>query len=65
MKSLVEEYRNAEGKEAKAVVVDKMSEGNMLLEETFIKISKGKSFFSGDSIGYVDIVLGSLLGWVR
>ncbi|WMV28549.1 hypothetical protein MTR67_021934 [Solanum verrucosum] len=62
---LVAEYRNAEGKEAKAAVVEKMSGGNLLLEEAFIKINKGKSFFGGDRIGYVDIVLGSLLGWVK
>ncbi|KAH0675213.1 hypothetical protein KY285_023014 [Solanum tuberosum] len=62
---LVAEYRNAKGKEAKAAVVEKMSEGNLLLEEAFMKISKGKSYFGGDSIGYVDIVLGSLLGWVK
>ncbi|KAH0675214.1 hypothetical protein KY285_023015 [Solanum tuberosum] len=62
---LVAEYRNAKGKEAKAAVVEKMSGGNLLLEEAFIKISKGKSFFGGDRIGYVDIVLGSLLGWVK
>ncbi|KAK6788913.1 hypothetical protein RDI58_012712 [Solanum bulbocastanum] len=62
---LVAEYRNAEGKEAKAAVVEKMSEGNLLLEEAFMKISKGKSYFGGDSIGYLDIVLGSLLGWVK
>lgn len=59
------ELRNTEGKEAKAAVVEKLSEGNMLLEEAFIKISKSKSFFGGDRIGYLDIVLGSLLGWVK
>ncbi|MCE3051946.1 hypothetical protein HAX54_051237 [Datura stramonium] len=62
---LVVEFRNAEGKEAKAAVLEKMSEGNLLLEEAFIKISKGKSFFGGERIGYLDIVLGSLLGWVK
>ncbi|KAH0672050.1 hypothetical protein KY284_023137 [Solanum tuberosum] len=62
---LVAEYRNAKGKEAKAAVVEKMSKGNLLLEEAFMKISKGKSYFGGDNIGYVDIVLGSLLGWVK
>ncbi|PHU02677.1 Glutathione S-transferase U18 [Capsicum chinense] len=62
---LIVDFTNAEGKEAKAAVLEKMSEGNLLLEEAFIKISKGKSFFGGDRIGYLDIVLGSLLGWVK
>ncbi|XP_049405370.1 glutathione S-transferase U17-like [Solanum stenotomum] len=62
---LVVEFRNVEAKEAKTAVVEKISEGNMLLEEAFIKISKGKSYFGGDRIGYLGIVLGSLLGWVK
>ena len=37
----------------------------MLLEEAFGKCSKGKDFFSGDRIGYLDIALGCFLGWVR
>ncbi|KAK4358160.1 hypothetical protein RND71_023770 [Anisodus tanguticus] len=62
---LVTELRNAEGKEAKTAVLEKIYEGNLLLEEAFIKISKGKLFFGGDSIGYLDVVIGSLLGWVK
>ncbi|KAJ6828822.1 glutathione S-transferase U17-like [Iris pallida] len=33
------------------------------LEEAFEKCSKGKGFFEGDTVGYVDIALGSFLGW--
>ncbi|KAF3683357.1 Glutathione S-transferase U17 [Capsicum annuum] len=62
---LVVEFMKAEGKEEKAAVLEKISEGNLLLEEAFIKINKGNSFFGGDRIGYLDIVLGSLLGWVK
>ena len=36
----------------------------MLLEEVFVKCSKGKAYFGGDSIGYLDIVLGSFLSWL-
>ncbi|MCE3051945.1 hypothetical protein HAX54_051236 [Datura stramonium] len=62
---LTAEYRNTEGEEGKAAVRDKVVEGILLLEEAFIKCSKGKSFFGGRSIGYLDIVLGSLLGWLK
>ncbi|KAK3156985.1 hypothetical protein QOZ80_2AG0114680 [Eleusine coracana subsp. coracana] len=35
------------------------------LEEAFAVCSKGKAFFSGDSIGYVDLALRSLLIWIE
>ncbi|KAI0529367.1 hypothetical protein KFK09_001915 [Dendrobium nobile] len=35
------------------------------LEEAFIVCSKGKSFFGGDTINFVDIALGSFLSWMK
>lgn len=35
------------------------------LESAFVKCSQGKSYFSGDNIGFLDIVLGSHLGWLK
>lgn len=35
------------------------------LEEVFVKCSRGKSYFGGDSLGFLDIVLGSHLGWLK
>ncbi|XP_019230744.1 PREDICTED: glutathione S-transferase U17-like [Nicotiana attenuata] len=62
---LTAEYRKSEGEEAKAAARDKLVEGTLLLEEAFISCSKAKSFSSGDNIGYLDIILGSLLGWLK
>lgn len=30
-----------------------------------MKCSKGKDYFGGDNVGYVDVVLGSYLGWIK
>ncbi|KAJ3683109.1 hypothetical protein LUZ60_013336 [Juncus effusus] len=36
-----------------------------LLEETFKKCSKGKYFFDGDTIDFLDVTLGSYLVWLK
>ncbi|KAL5722514.1 glutathione transferase [Ranunculus cassubicifolius] len=51
--------------EEKKAVMDAVIEGLGLLEGTFQEISEGKDFFGGDTIGFLDIVLGSCLGWLR
>ncbi|KAL6642794.1 hypothetical protein ACP70R_020975 [Stipagrostis hirtigluma subsp. patula] len=35
------------------------------LEEAFVKLSQGKHYFGGESIGFLDLVLGSHLGWFK
>lgn len=55
----------ADGAEAKKEAVQQMVEGLVLLEEAYVKSSKGKPFFGGDRIGYLDIAFGSFLGWLR
>ena len=55
----------AQGVEAKKAVVDEVVEGLVLLEEAFVKCSKGKPFFGGDQIGYLDIAFGCSLAWLR
>ncbi|XP_074569594.1 putative glutathione S-transferase GSTU6, partial [Curcuma longa] len=35
-----------------------------LLEEAFAECGKGKDFFGGDAVGYLDFALGSCLGWI-
>lgn len=51
--------------EAKKAALEQVVEGLALLDDAFVKCSKGKAFFGGDRIGYLDIALGCFLGWVR
>uniref|UniRef100_A0A2N9ISA8 glutathione transferase n=1 Tax=Fagus sylvatica TaxID=28930 RepID=A0A2N9ISA8_FAGSY len=48
----------AQGEEAKKVLIDQVTEGLVLLEEVYEKCSKGKAFFGGDGIGFLDIAFG-------
>ncbi|PON67462.1 S-crystallin [Parasponia andersonii] len=52
----------AEGKKA---AVEETLSAAVLLEEAFVALGKGKPFFGGDHIGFVDIAFGSQLGWIK
>ncbi|KAK6160048.1 hypothetical protein DH2020_003429 [Rehmannia glutinosa] len=60
-----EKLRDAKEDEAKTAILEKIYEGLLLLEEAFINCSKGKAFFGGDSVGYLDIALGCQVGWLK
>lgn len=53
------------GEEEKKAVIKQVQEGLVLLEDAYSKCSKGKMFFGGMKIGYLDIALGCFLGWMR
>ncbi|XP_058073850.1 glutathione S-transferase U17-like [Magnolia sinica] len=55
----------AQGEEAKVAAIEQVIDGLQLLEEAFEKSSKGKGFFGGEHIGYLDIALGCYLGWLK
>ena len=57
--------RMAKSDEDRKAAFEGLGLGLGLLEDTFEKLSKGHGFFGGETIGLVDIALGSLLGAIR
>ncbi|KAJ3690385.1 hypothetical protein LUZ61_019549 [Rhynchospora tenuis] len=51
--------------ETKAEKISDTHVALQLLEGAFKKCSAGKDFFAGDSIGFLDIILGSFTIWIR
>ncbi|KAK7317550.1 hypothetical protein RJT34_01889 [Clitoria ternatea] len=57
--------RGAQVEDEKKRLIEEVREGLVLLEDVFKECSKGKAFFGGDQIGFLDIALGGFLGWIR
>ncbi|XP_056849480.1 glutathione S-transferase U16 isoform X1 [Raphanus sativus] len=51
--------------EAKEKGMKEVEEGLLQLEEAFVSISKGKPFFGGEAIGFMDICLRSFVGILK
>ncbi|KFK41417.1 hypothetical protein AALP_AA2G128200 [Arabis alpina] len=52
----------AKDEEERNAAIAKLEHCMALLEETFQECSKGRGFFGGDNIGFIDIGFGSMLG---
>ncbi|KAK1423917.1 hypothetical protein QVD17_19228 [Tagetes erecta] len=62
---LYEELRQTMNKEGQEAIKEEMIKATQLLEEAFIKSSNGKSYFGGDQVGYLDVVLGCFVSWTK
>nr|CAD1835429.1 unnamed protein product [Ananas comosus var. bracteatus] len=58
-------YIKVKTEKEKAEAIEQSFVGLSLLEEAYEKSFKGKPFFGGNNVGYLDITFGSFLGWVK
>ncbi|RZB51816.1 Glutathione S-transferase U18 [Glycine soja] len=56
------EYISADKKKR---FIEEVRQGLALLKDVFKSSSKGMAFYGGNQIGFLDIALGSFLGWLR
>lgn len=63
--ALVVELRRTQDEDSKEALRERIYEGLVVLEDAFIKCSKGKPFFGGETIGYIDIAFGCFIGWLK
>ncbi|KAI7728135.1 hypothetical protein M8C21_007130 [Ambrosia artemisiifolia] len=62
---LYEELRRTTKKAGQEAIKEQMIEATKLLEEAFVKSSNGKAYFGGDQVGYLDVVLGCFVRWIK
>ncbi|KAK9048182.1 hypothetical protein SSX86_032855 [Deinandra increscens subsp. villosa] len=62
---LYDELRRTTNKAGKEAIKEQMIESTQLLEEAFIKSSNGKTYFGGDEVRYLDVVLGCFIRWIK
>ena len=55
----------ANTEEERAEAMDRTMAAAETLEGALKECSKGKPFFGGDGVGYVDVALGGLLAWLQ
>ncbi|GMI74153.1 GLUTATHIONE S-TRANSFERASE 30B, GLUTATHIONE S-TRANSFERASE 30, GLUTATHIONE S-TRANSFERASE TAU 17 [Hibiscus trionum] len=55
----------AETEDAKRAATAELEETVAMLERALRKLSKGKDFFGGDNIGYLDIAFGPFFLWIE
>ncbi|RZC87453.1 hypothetical protein C5167_035995 [Papaver somniferum] len=64
-KSKDEEERKAAIEQVIAAAIEQVIAAFGILEEAYQKTSKGKDFFGGEKIGYIDISFESYVGWIK